>query len=1151
MRMAPLLTIRLLGAPQIIRQDTPITGFITRKAEALFFYLAVTQRTHTRDALAALLWAEDDQQRARKNLRDITSNLRELLGDYLLITRSTITFDNSQSYWLDTERFQSHLQQATPALAIEETLCAIDLYRGEFLEGFHVRGAPTFEEWMLFEREHLHKAYIQGQYTLATRYLDNQDYHAAVLVTQRLLAIEPWQERAHRQQMMGLAGSGRINEALAQYATCCRVLADELGLEPMAETTALYHQIRSGAYNPVEPKRAGGQGDKVLMDQPVSQSPSHLVSQSPGHLVARSPHNLPRQLTPFFGRTLEIAAACAKLQQPDCFWLTLIGVGGVGKSRLALKIGETLLPYFRDGVWFVSLLDIVPGKTLEEQLVATIGKALRITFTGAESLKPQLLAYLEEKQLLLILDNFEHLNSEEWLEEVPDRPLGYRLSPGLAAATVYDLLQETHQLKVLITSRHRLNYQAEHFFTVDGLPLPEAEEVEAWQAGQLAVTPLLRYDSIALFAQRAAHSSATFVMNEENVTAIVQICRLLEGLPLGIELAATLIQRYTCTQIARLLEDHYAILATTFHDLPARHRSIEATLAYSWQLLGPDDALILAQCAIFRDSFTHAAAMALTGAMPSQLQRLEDQMLLHPLGARRYTMHRLMRQYALQQLQATPAVEQAVRERHCCYFVQFLKEIIAERSQLDAQAFNAVQEEMGNIYSSWEWAVEQGRFALLHQLLPPLTRIWTLAGSHREIAAILRQAIISLKQRFADHIASTVEAQQLLAQLLLEQVYFYNTTARIEEAKALIDEALQLAQTLGDLTLKTVAYERLGDAAWAQGDYQQHRAAYEQALTLAQAIGRSQSEVHSLSNLGMNHDMRSEYSRAIHYYQAALVLTRASGDRTTENVIYNNLGVSSALLGDYTQALTYYQETLQISRQLGDQEGSGFANLNLGLLHNSLGKWQQARYFGERALKIFRMIDNRRLEARTLAQLSFTLHQMGEAAQAASYAQQALQLARKGGYQAVQAEALTVWGQLLLDRQQPAKAAVLLREAYTLWQSLGRTRRALVAQGGLVDSLRLLDDQTNVVQIVEEILLRLPQTPGDEATPPESVLLACYHILRRQNDPRALPILQRAYEALIAKAAKIQETALRHSFLQEVKTHRELLTLHQHLFRAN
>lgn len=197
------------------------------------------------------------------------------------------------------------------------------------------------------------------------------------------------------------------------------------------------------------------------------------------------------------------------------------------------------------------------------------------------------------------------------------------------------------------------------------------------------------------------------------------------------------------------------------------------------------------------------------------------------------------------------------------------------------------------------------------------------------------------------------------------------------------------------------------------------------------------------------------------------------------------------------------------------------------------------------------MIDNRRLEARTLAQLSFTLHQLGEAAQAASYAQQALQLARKGGYQAVQAEALTVWGQLLLDRQQPAKAAVLLREAYTLWQSLGRTRRALVAQGGLVDSLRLLDDQTNVVQIVEEILLRLPQTPGDEATPPESVLLACYHILRRQNDPRALPILQRAYEALIVKAAKIQETALRHSFLQEVKTHRELLTLHQHLFSAN
>jgi len=440
--------------------------------------------------------------------------------------------------------------------------------------------------------------------------------------------------------------------------------------------------------------------------------------------------------------------------------------------------------------------------------------------------------------------------------------------------------------------------------------------------------------------------------------------------------------------------------------------------------------------------------------------------------------------------------------------------------------------------------VEQGHFALLHQLLPPLTRIWTLAGSHREIAAILLQAVIALKERFAAQLADMAEAQQLLAQLLLEQAYFYNTTARIEEAKTVIEEALRLAHTLGDLTLTTVAYQRLGDAAWAQGDYQQHRLAYEQALTLAQTIGRPQSEVHSLSNLGMNHDMRGEYSRAIPYYQAALILTRANGDRATENVIYNNLGVSSALLGDYTEALHYYQETLQISRELGDQEGSGFANLNLGLLHNSLGEWEQARYYGEWALKIFRMIDNQRLEARTLAQLSLTLHQTGETAQAASYAQQALQIARNGGYQAVQAEALTVWGQLFLERCQPAKAATLLREAYTLWQSLGRPRRALVAQGGLVDSLRLLNEESAALQLVEEILLCLPKTEKDEALPPEGVLLACFHVFQQQKDRRALPILQRAYAALIAKAARIQEATLRHSFLQEIKTHRELLTLY-------
>lgn len=1162
--MHELLTIRLFGAPQVTLGDLPITDFITRKAEALFLYLVATQRSHSRDALATLLWADDDLQRAKKNLRDILPNLRDQLGDYLLITRESITFNTKLSYQADLECFQAHLQRGNAN--IEEIHAAASFYRGEFLEGFHVRSAPNFEEWMLLERERLHETYIQSLYTLATHHIEQQDYFAALVITQRLLAIEPWQEKAHRQQMISLAGSGRINEALTQYATCQRILADELGLEPMAETTALYDQIRNGVYDrlphwpdfAIPPRSASQPSDPLVASEQsniaretrraenptpkFALQPSFSLS-SPYSFTALPAHNLPRQLTPFLGRSFEIGAICAKLQQPDCVWLTLTGVGGVGKTRLALKVGETLLPYFRDGIWFVSLLDIIPSETIAEQVVTAIGKALQISFTGAESLTPQLFAHLRDKQLLLILDNFEHLRGAANVIEANDTASGKQLC-NPAADFVYNLLQETQQVKVLITSRHSLNYQVEHLFTLDGLPLPESNEIETWSTSDQATAQLLTYDSIALFVQRAAHSIAHFALDHENATAILQICRLVEGLPLGIELAATLVRRYSCDQIASRLKEHYTILSTTFHDLPMRHRSIEATLAYSWQLLSTVDRLTFAQCAIFPDSFTQTTAAAITGATASQLQRLERQMLLQQVAPKRYTMHRLMRQYALQQLQQMDLLEQQVRERHCLYFGAFLKKL-AERSTLDAQSFDLIHAELGDIYSGWEWATQEGQVELLRQMLPPLVRIYTLAGSHREIAALLGQTTASLKQRFANKGSITPAIQQIMAQLLLEQAYFYITSDHIERAKPLIDEALQLAHQLGDATLTITVYARSGDAAWAQGDYGQHRLAYEQALALARAIGHHQSEVHCLSNLGMNDDMLCEYSRAIQSYEAALALTRYIGDREKENVIYNNLGVSSALLGDFTKALTYYQETLQISRQLGDQEGNGFANLNLGLLYNTLGEWERARYYGERALKIFRMINDRRLEARTLAQLGFALHQLGETTTAASYAQQALQIARKGGYQAVQAEVLTVWGQILLDRQECAKAAKLFQEAYALWQLLGRTRRALVAKGGLVDSHYSLGEQCRALALVHEILTEMTGATRKEATPPESVLLTCYRVLHVHNDRRAEALLQRACHLLLAKADKLQDLDLRHSFLSQVKTHRELLALAQ------
>ncbi len=1106
------LKIRLLGTPQVALDEIPVTGFVTRKAEALFYYLAATGRVHARDALATLFWPDTTDTRAKKNLRDLLFLLRQILGDYLIITRNTVAFAQDRPYWLDVEQLRAQMKQVTPTAGLEALHGVINLYQGEFLEGFFVREATGFEEWLLLEREQLHELHFHALSLLTDYYITAQNYTAALPFTQKLLGLQPWYEHAHRQQMLCLAHTGRLHDALAQYALCRQLLFDELALAPSAETTELYEQLRAGH----------------LPGARATLAPNTLATLKPAlvPLVQLPPHNLPRQLTPFFGRTIEITRITTKILQPDCVWLTITGEGGVGKSRLALKVARELLPSFRDGIWLVGLAEIRPGLDLSEQLAGLIGQRLQLSFVRTEPLLPQLLRLLRDRHLLLILDNFEQVGQA-------------------GAGFIHALLQATQQIKIMVISRHRLNYQAENLFVVDLLPLPDENE-----ALTLPIDRLLAYAAIALFVHRAAQVQFDFVLTEENAPAVVQICRLAQGLPLAIELAATLIQHYACEQIVALLAQDTHHLQTNFHDLPPRHHSLQATLAYSWQFLSPAESVLMAQLTIFRGGFTATAATAITSATPAQLQQWESQALLQTLATGRYEMHTLMHHYAATELQKLPAIAAAACQRHALYFLELLAQTELT-STSDARTVEALHTELGNICRGWQWLLARGEYTLLLATLPRLVALFTISGTH--LAAVDHFAH-SLEQLRPATPAST----PLLAQLLLEQAYFYISTARLEPAKGLIQEALQLAQAVDDPGLNMTAYWRLGDIAWAQGDYSAHRAAYEQAYELAQTMGRRQSEVHCLSNLGMSHDLRGEYHRAIRCYEAALRLTRQLGDVATENVIYNNLGVSSILFEDFTRALYYYGESLELSRRLGDQEGSGFANLNFGLLYNTLGAWSQAHWHGERALKIFRMIGNQRLEARALIQCGFALHMSGETSSASSYVQQALHIARTLGYQAVAAEALTAWGQLLLARQQVLQAIAVYREARALWQKLGRKQRLLLAQSGLADSLRLSGDLRAAAAEVELILAAVfpdarPATLGLAAAPHETkgampaiagqVLWACYQTLAAQGDPRALSLLDQAQHLIQAKAANLADEQLRRSFLEQIDAHRLLLAV--------
>jgi len=240
-----MLNLFLLGYPKILINEEPVSNFVTNKAEALFYYLAVTKRTHGRSHLANLFWPDVSEQTARKNLRDVLSNLRQLLGQHLIILREEVTFNSAEPYWLDVDAYRSLIKAPTAgrSSALQQ---ALTLYQNEFLTGFHVRNAIPFEEWQLFQREELAMVAGQGMHRLIDLYIQEEAYEAGLALTYRLLEAEPWDEKAYRKQMLLFMLNGQRGAALRQYEVCHRILARELGVPPLPETVDLYQQIRTG-----------------------------------------------------------------------------------------------------------------------------------------------------------------------------------------------------------------------------------------------------------------------------------------------------------------------------------------------------------------------------------------------------------------------------------------------------------------------------------------------------------------------------------------------------------------------------------------------------------------------------------------------------------------------------------------------------------------------------------------------------------------------------------------------------------------------------------------------------------------------------------------------------------------------------------------
>jgi predicted ATPase/DNA-binding SARP family transcriptional activator len=666
------------------------------KATALLAYLTVTCQSQSRDALATLLWPESDTHHARTSLRSILLEINNTLGrDWLDTDRTTVRCAQDAAIWVDVAQFQDyvgacrnhgHLENDVCPLCIPLLSKAVDLYQGDFMAGFSLRDSSAFDEWQFFQTERLRSAQANALARLARAYSTDgrQTLDLAIGYARRWVAHDPVSEPAHRQLMQLYLKGGRRTEALRQYQTCAQILQQELGIGPSEPTLALAHHIQLGQRSPRKPLAAY---DRPRPADPVTLSASHAP--------------LPAPLTPFLGREVERAEIVPLLRDNDeCRLVSLVGPGGVGKTRLAIQLAEDVSTDFLDGVAFVSLDSV----DLAEFFQPTLADALHIPYRHGGSLVDKLCEYLGPKSMLLVVDNF-------------DRHVG-------RADLLATLLEAAPSVKILVTSQEPLNVQGEWLINISGLAYPEtttqADEAEA-------------YSAVQLFLQAARRLKPNVDLADDEWPWIIRICQLVDGMPLGIELAASWVRMLSYKEIVRKIESNLEFLTTSLRNVPERHRSMRAVFEHAWQLLSAEEQRAFRQMSVFVGGFQQEAAEWVADVSLRTLRALANRGLLRRHASGRYDRHPLLWLYAAEKLAADPEEEYATHKRHCTYYTAFLQKqltyLVEDRGKA---ALEAIAVEIENVRTAWHWAMTHCQEANITQALEQLydlyeTRAWQQA----------------------------------------------------------------------------------------------------------------------------------------------------------------------------------------------------------------------------------------------------------------------------------------------------------------------------------------------------------------------------------------------------------------------------------------